>query len=156
VTASWRLSRIWTCIVIALWLLTGLLPLYLLELTHEYKGPVGGIVAFLNEHANPGDMVAISYEDLPIKFYTKLRVIGGYAGDDLALVKQAKWIIPRKSGNSKLRDYLLQEVAQRNFKKIELDGYPDIGFENRESPYEHEFETATGKAPVFVYERVQP
>lgn len=156
VTDLWRGSKTWTIVVVTLWLLTGLLPLYLLELTREYKGPVRGIVTYLNEHAHPGDMVAISYEDLPVKFYTKLRVIGGYTEEDLSLAKQAQWIIPRKHGNSWARDYLLREVPLERYRKIVLDEYPDIGFENRESPYEHQFMTARNEGPVVIYERVQP
>ncbi len=40
---------------------------YLYEITHHYYGPIDGIVKFLNKNARPGDTVAITYEDLPLK-----------------------------------------------------------------------------------------
>ena len=156
VTETWRSSRVWACVVVAAWLVTGLLPLYFHEMTQEYKGPVRGIVTYLNEHAHPGDTVAITYEDLPIKFYTKLRVVGGYTGDDPALVKQARWVIPRKYGVPGVEKYYRQEIASGQFKKIELADYRDTGFENRESPYEHNFATPAGARPTVIYERIAP
>ena len=154
-TSSWRLSRVWTVCVVLIGLITSLLPPYLYELTRDYKGPIRGIVTYLNEHARPGDVVAIGYEDLSLKFYTKLRVLGGYTGEDLTPAKQARWVIPRKHGNSPVRDYLLKEVPLRHYRKITLDGYPDVMFENRESPYDHRFITDTHEGPVEIYERVE-
>ena len=156
VVECWRSSKSATCAMVVFWLLTGLLPNYLFEFNHEYKGPVGGLVRYLNAHAQAGDLVAIGYEDLPLKFYTKLRVIGGYAGDDMAQASEAKWIIPRKYGNPDLRDRL-QAIADKGpYRKIVLEDYPDDGFENRESPLEHNFATVKNQEPVFLYERISP
>ncbi len=151
----WQRSKGWAVAVCALWFLTGLFPLYLIELTQDYKGPIRGIVTYLNEHAKPGETVAIGYEDPCLKFYTKLRVLGGYTGEDLAPAKQAKWVIPRKYGNQPVRDYLLREVPLgQHYKRIVLDGYPDVPYENRESPHEHRFFTDKEEEPVVIYERI--
>jgi hypothetical protein len=65
-------------------------------------------------------------------------------------------VIPRKYGNPPVRDYYLRELPLDQYRKIVLDGYPDVTYENRESPHEHKFMTVTNEEPVVVYERVQP
>ena len=65
------------------------------ELTHDYDGPVEGIVRFLREHAREGDVVAMVHGDLPVKFYTGLRVVGGLTGEDLSDVERARFIALR-------------------------------------------------------------
>jgi 4-amino-4-deoxy-L-arabinose transferase-like glycosyltransferase len=152
---SWQLNkRVWTTVVVLGWLLTGLFPQYLYELTHEYKGPIRGIVTYLNNHAHPDDIVAINYSDLPVKFHTKLRVVGGYTGEDLAPITSADWVIPRNCGNDELLDYMIKNVPWDRYEKIVLEGYPDVCFENRESPRQHHFWTATRADPVVIYRRI--
>ena len=38
--------------------------------------PIEAIVRFLEESASPDDLVVMTYGDLPVKFYTGLRVVG--------------------------------------------------------------------------------
>ena len=76
--------------------LSGNITSYLYEITHAFNGPIKGITTYLAEHGKPTDTVAVTYGDLPIKFYTNMRVVGGLAGDDLSVAKDAEWIILRK------------------------------------------------------------
>lgn len=130
-------------------------PDYLYELTHHYVGPVDGIVTYLGKHARKGDVVAITYEDLPVKFYTGLRVVGGLTGEDLTPAKRADWIIIRKylaSDNElEVRNYLLAEVPLREYTPIRIAA-PDIPFENREEPGAHLFRTVR-EDPVIILHR---
>ena len=72
------------------------LPDFFSEITHDYNGPMEGIVAFLRQNAAQGDTVVITNEDLPLKFYTNLRVVGGLTGENLTPYLSAKWVIIRK------------------------------------------------------------
>lgn len=132
---------------------------YAYELTHNYKGPLEGIVRYLNKHAKPGDIVAITYEDLPIKFYTNLRVVGGLTGEDLTPAKTADWVILRShlicNKDSLVSDYILNNVPLKEaYRMIELP-YPDTAFQNRESPQEHMFKTATDEQKVVIYQKMK-
>ena len=48
-----------------------------------------GIVSYLSENAEEDDVVAITYGDMPLKFYTDLRVVGGLTGEGLSPAKNA-------------------------------------------------------------------
>lgn len=129
---------------------------YLYELTHDYNGPIEGIATFLNENADKDDVVAITYGDMPLKFYTDLRIVGGLTGEDLAPAKEADWIIIRKhvisDKDMNVRNYLISNIDPQGYQKIELD-YPDAPFENRESPYEHLYRTASDYPRVTLYKK---
>jgi 4-amino-4-deoxy-L-arabinose transferase-like glycosyltransferase len=136
------------------------LPSFYYELTHDYNGPVGGIVKFLKANAKPGDTVAITYEDLPLKFYTPLRVIGGMTGEDLNPALNADWVIIRKyvinplpGGDLKLRKYLLHYLNRDNYQPIRINS-PDIPFENRESLEYHQFRTAQDEDMVVIFKKI--
>lgn len=131
---------------------------YAYELGHDYDGPIEGIVEFLKQRANPGDVVAITYGDLPVKFYTGLRVVGGLAGDDLQPALQARWVVLRRhtiaDKDAAVRDYLTSHLSAADFRIHRLP-YPDLPFENREAPGEHLYRTVHGYFPVIVLERIR-
>jgi len=143
--------------VVAALLATGSLQRHLYELSHDYDGPIEGIVRFLEAHAEPGDVVAISYGDMPLKFYTRLRIVGGLTGEDLAPARQARWIIIRRHNNTEEDTRVKRELR----KIVEAGGYrahaldvPDTPFENRESPDVHRFRSAPKRMPpVLVFEK---
>ncbi len=157
----YRASRLAAALLVALWLAQSRLDRHLLELRHDLVGPITGIVEFLDARAQPGDLVAISYEDLPLKFYTPLRVIGGLTGEDLSDAARADWIIVRRHRNTQA-DGEVQERL-RGVLRANPGGYvrhelraPDTAFENREDPRLHRFLSAHARHPrVVVYERVR-
>jgi 4-amino-4-deoxy-L-arabinose transferase-like glycosyltransferase len=130
---------------------------YCYELMHDYDGPIEGIVRFLEENASPDDMVAMTYGDLPVKFYTGLRVVGGLAGEDLSVAEKADWVVIRRNTVSthdmRFRRYLLENLDPDRYRAITLDAV-DIRFENRESPYEHLYRTVRDGPKVVMLERI--
>lgn len=136
----------------------GPIPDYTYELTHRYEGPVEGMVRFLNRHAEPDDIIAVTYEDLPLKFYTRFRIVGGLAGEDLSPVKKARWIILRKyTVNDKdysVRQYITSNLPLHEYKKIRINS-PDIQFQNREGIEEHQFRTVENEDRVIIYQKVK-
>lgn len=123
------------------------MPDYYHEITHKYVGPVDGIVEYLNEHARKSDIVAITYEDLPIKFYTGLRVIGGLTGEDLNPARKADWVIIRQyqitERDKAVTDFLTANLPLMKAYRLITVPSPDIPFQNREDPAKHLFRTAT-------------
>ena len=129
---------------------------FLYELTHDYNGPVKGIAKYLQAHGKDSDTVLITYDDLPLKFYTKMRVFGGLTGELLDGAEKADWVIVRKyrvsSKEMPVRRFILANISLDDYERIIIH-CPDIPYENRESPREHLFKTAENKDPVVIYKR---
>lgn len=159
--ALFRESRVLAAAAVLALLATSSLGAYLGELRSDLDGPIEGIVAFLEQHADPQDVVAISYGDLPLKFYLPNRVIGGLTGEDLDELPRARWLIPRHHTNTeadrRVKRALLGELrrAPEAFVRHRLDA-PDLPFENREDPAIHRFAPAPPALPrVQIFERVR-
>ena len=126
------------------------------ELTHDFKGPMEGLVGYLQQYAQTTDTVTISYGDMPIKWYTGLHVIGGLSGDDMQKVDHARWIIIRKHPNCnpglKMANYLKAQLQKRQYQKIIIDA-PDTPYENREDPQNHIYRSAV-EDRISIYQRI--
>jgi hypothetical protein len=161
VGSLWQRSRGLAVAAVALWAYAGALGDHLYELTHDFDGPIEGIVFFLNQRAEEGDIVAISYGDMALKFHTDLRVLGGLTGEDLSDLPDARFVIVRRRSASqedarirKLLLEMLQESPSR-YRRYELP-FPDTLFENREDPRQRRFRTAPSDLPrVAVFEKVR-
>ncbi len=144
------------CVVI--FLLNQPLSDYYYELTHNFKGPMEGLVGHLRQYAQPWDTVAITYGDMPIKWYTGLYVIGGCTGENLEGASKARWVIFRKhivcDKDFAVGRYLITHVPWKQYRKIILDA-PDTPYENREDPENHLYRTADSEERVVIYERIQ-
>lgn len=134
------------------------MPDYVYELTHDYDGPIEGIVLYLKANAKKDDIVAVTHEDLPIKFYTGLRVVGGNTGEDLSPAKNADWVVLRLQVTAidvPALKYITSNVDVDKYEPITLVSYPDIRFENRESPEDHLFRTDQDAQPVMLFRRIE-
>jgi len=144
---------------------TVLFPLgeYLYEITHDFDGPIEGIVKFLGKKAKPDDRVFISYGDLPLKFYTALDIKGGQTGEDLSSWPPPDWIIIRsffrfsdrpamKKDADQMRDYLNTRIPKPEYRLMEIP-YVDIYWENIPEPLFHRFRTPKKGKRVQIWER---
>jgi 4-amino-4-deoxy-L-arabinose transferase-like glycosyltransferase len=150
-------SRVAALLFFALWLALSPIRGFVYEITHGFDGPIEGIVHFLKQRAQPGDTVAISYGDMPLKFYTQLRVIGGLTGEDLSEAAGAEWIILRRHQftgvDRQVKAALQAHLVPGEYLEYRLP-FPDTAFENREDPRMHRFRTAPRKHErVVVYGR---
>jgi 4-amino-4-deoxy-L-arabinose transferase-like glycosyltransferase len=150
-------SRMAMAACLCLVVLPGGLRGYLYEITHDFNGPVKGITRYLNRYGRPTDTVAVTYEDLPIKFYTRMRVIGGLTGEDLSPAKTADWVILRKhticSKDEAVKRYLDENLHREGYLPVTLQA-PDTPFENREDPALHRFRTDTTEDRVVILQRI--
>jgi 4-amino-4-deoxy-L-arabinose transferase-like glycosyltransferase len=124
--------------------------MYAQELTHDYAGPNEGLVAYLSAHAEPGQTLAINYEDLPLMFYSALRVSGGLSARGLSVEVQPDWVINRKHGP--YGELLMELVDGGSYERVEIP-YPDIRWENRPQPGEHHYLTVQDEDDVVLYWR---
>lgn len=127
---------------------------YLYEITHDFDGPVEGIVTYLKAHAKQSDTVVITYDDMPLKFYTNLRVLGGYTGEDLKPALTAEWIILRANPlGVEVGRYVADHVVHSDYEDIDIP-YPDTPTENREEPELHYYRTVTDAPLVNISRRI--
>ena len=156
--ASTRIHRALPILVIAVLIWRGQMPAYLSEITHDYDGPNEGIVNYLNAHAAESDIVAVNHENLPIIFYTGLRVVCAVSGRDCSDAKNAQWIVLRQGYCTKaeldMTHLLLDNMRKSKYLRITLD-YPDTPFENREDPERHYFRTQDAERRVTIYHRIE-
>jgi len=154
-----EVSRVAAALVFAVWLALSPIRDFVYEITHPFDGPIEGIVRFLEKQARPGDVVAISYGDMPLKFYTDLRVIGGLTGEDLSQAAGADWIILRRHSftgvDRQVKEALIAHVVPGEYREYRLR-FPDTAFENREDPRMHRYRSADDRHErVVVYGRVR-
>ncbi|MBI4549957.1 MAG: hypothetical protein HY714_03420, partial [Candidatus Omnitrophica bacterium] len=138
--------------------LRSMLAGYGYELTHEYRGPIRGIVEYLRRESRPGQRVAIAYGEAPLMYYLpELRIFGALAGENWAAesIEKADWIIPRQYTMVSMKafnEYLAARVNMAEYDKIEID-YPDYTFENIPEPEMHLFRTAGDRRKVMILRR---
>jgi hypothetical protein len=133
---------------------TGRMQDYLYEITHDYDGPIEGIVKYLKENAEKDDLVAISFGEVSLEFYTSMRVVGLRNDEDITPALQADWVILRKHWDSSRIRSFLEDLPRQGFESIPID-YPDLPFENIPEPTLHRFRTATDEQRVVIYRRVR-
>ncbi len=130
---------------------------YFYEITHDFDGPIEGIVKYLNANGEADDTVVITYGDLPLKFYTGMRVLGGFTGEPLEPIKSADWVIMRKTiiceKDLLTHQYIRKNINLEDYNKITID-YPDTPFENRENPMLHQFRTVRHEDRVVIYQKL--
>jgi Dolichyl-phosphate-mannose-protein mannosyltransferase len=137
------------------------------EITHDFRGPIEGIVGHLRTAARPGDRVLISYGDLPLRFYTALEVRGGQGCQSLAGWPAPEWVVVRyfyqfiryapggKEDGERLARYLKSEVTQPRYRIVDL-AVADTVWENIPEPDHHYYRAPRQWTNVRLYEKVRP
>ena len=132
---------------------------YFYEITHDIGGPLKSTCQYLNEHARPTDMVAISSGDMTLKFHTPLRVVGGLSDEDVAEAPNADWIVLRRyhmDGERSVSEAILHGIRRQEWQEIALNA-PDTIIENREAPDWHRYRPVRATAaPVILLHRITP
>jgi hypothetical protein len=131
---------------------------YLAELGKTIEDPEWAIAQYLDAHAKPDDVVLVSYGELPLQFYTKLRIRGGVSG--LPIPDEPDWIFlrhkimsmtPGKDGDvlRYIREKLVikktingREVHElkKGYRAVDLPG-KDFHLGNCPEPSTHYFDT---------------
>lgn len=135
------------------------LKLYLTELFSGYPDVNANVIAFFKENARPGDTLLAEYGDLPLQFYTGLRVLGGLQGPP-APDEKPDWVLVRRAVRVN-RDRLLFPARafvhtldlDKDYERIELP-WPDEDFGYRADPYYHSFiPMEAPRLPLTVYRK---
>lgn len=127
------------------------------EISTPYDGPLETVSLYLNSNADKNDIIYMGgYGDLPIKYYTNLRVIGGECRDSLDEINKAGWVIIRKNTNyrpdKESKKCALDNLDLSHYEKITLNA-ADTLFENRENPSLRHYGTPEEKEKVTLYKK---
>ena len=117
---------------------------FLTELFSDYPDVNQNLIDFFNSHAQPGEVILVSYGDLPLQFYTPFQVTGSLQGR--LPLDSPDWVVKRiytRYGRgyylNKSEDYILRHLdLSKDYQKISLR-FPDDFFGNRPDPYYHRF-----------------
>lgn len=112
---------------------------FLYELTHPYDGPLEGVARFLVRNARREHTVYIDFEDLPLQFYTDLKVRGGLQG--IPYQGHPEWIVSRSNREWPAVTALRKFAAREGYVPIVFPDHPDTRWENREDPFSHFYRT---------------
>ena len=120
------------------------------ELTHAYRGPMEGIVAYLREHGESGQTVKIPYDDRTLMFYTQMTV---ERPTQFLQESYPEWVVIRRDwipGEFFRSDYV--QRIEATYDRIDVDA-PDILWQNREDPGSHHFRTVRDAPRVVIYRK---
>jgi hypothetical protein len=126
---------------------------YAYELTHNYLGPISGVILYLHEHARTGEVFVTSYEHFPLMFYTDLEVYSTRSLANPAIlpdwVQIHGWEPPVFSERLARALHNPEEYQQAPVMAHELP------YENTPEPNWHQFRTWTDGPLVVLFRRVR-
>jgi len=137
---------------------------YLYEITHQYRGPLNGIVEYVKKHGGKDDTFLMNHEFASFAFHTNFRRIY-----EIPFPESPDWIILRKSSpfgsvlkktietrieikkkEDFYRDYIFDYIKKNNYQKIVLD-YPARYGNNVFEIQIHQFKTPQSDRNVVIY-----
>ena len=135
---------------------------YWKEVKNEsFIGPMESMVNFIQKEVDPSSKVAISFGDLPLKYYLpNYKIYGGLAGDLPENLDDMDVIVVRRNSIDKMDQKVqirLYEYIQANSDKFQpyTLKVEDTPFQNRETLTEHYYETVPVTNPLVLYKRNQ-
>jgi hypothetical protein len=131
---------------------------FVYELGGSFAPPERSLSDYLRIHARPTDVVLTTYDDLPLQFYTGLRVTGGLQGQPLP--DDPDWIVLRQTILS-LEPGKDLDVLRFVQTRIELRRYRPVDFRHRDytlgnnpDPRFHLFRAPDRAPPLLLLHRV--
>ena len=115
------------------------------EITHPFPEPIKAASDYLNVNARPGDLLLVTYPDLPFMFYTPLTVFGGSSGAHRFRPEDARWVLLRDEAEK-----ALWPLDFSRYERIELPA-PNAPWGNRPDPGIHYYRPPRTPNPAVVY-----
>ncbi|GAB6037063.1 hypothetical protein JCM15519_16220 [Fundidesulfovibrio butyratiphilus] len=139
------------------------LKLHVTEILCGYPDVNRALIEFFNKNAKPGQTLLAEYGDMPLQFYTNLRVIGGLQGP-VNPDEKPDWVSLRRDVRVNrdgllfgARDFVVKNLdLERDYERVPVDT-PDETFGNRADPYFHAFlSPGAPQSPLVLYKRKEP
>lgn len=120
---------------------------YFRELTHDYEGPVEGVIRYLAEHARPEDTVVTSYEHFPLLFYTDLNIEREYTPD--AGKGRPEWLFLHSARSVQLLAAVERAGDVSKYERAPVHAH-ELDWDNIPEPYWHRFVTPKDRKKVVL------
>ena len=135
---------------------------YAAELTRDYDGPLEGVWRAIDERAEPGEVLVVTYEHFPLMFHTDLDVRRDF---ELAgLDEPPQWILVHSPRAPRFEPAVWDAVTNGSsmplgdgrtvrYARVDLD-VVELPWENIPEPYWHRFVTeppGPGRPPPMLY-----
>jgi 4-amino-4-deoxy-L-arabinose transferase-like glycosyltransferase len=125
---------------------------YAYELTHDYLGPIGGVILYLREHARAGEVFVTSYEHFPLMFYTDLKVYSTRSDANLSILPD--WVLIH-GGAPAFSERLVRALQNpEEYRRVSVMAH-ELPFENTPEPNWHQFRTWTDGPLVVLFHRAR-
>ncbi len=126
---------------------------YLQEVTHDYVGPIEGVVSYLRAHARSNENIVTTYEQFSLMFYTSQKVYSSYAGNGIP--EFPDWVLIHGSQPLYISSVLARALEDPSlYQKVPVPAL-EFSYENIPEPAWHRFTTPTNGTAVALYHRVQ-
>jgi hypothetical protein len=127
---------------------------YIQEVTHEYVGPITGVVRYLRSNANSNETMLVTYEQFPLMFYTDLKVYSAQAGKDIP--ECPDWVLIHGPSNPTLPEKLIQALRNpAQYQRANVDVH-EYAWENAPEPSLHQYLSPNAGPLVILFHRVGP
>jgi 4-amino-4-deoxy-L-arabinose transferase-like glycosyltransferase len=130
---------------------------YLHELIHPPRDPERVVAAYLDDHARPEDVVMATYGDLPLQFYTGLKIVGGLQGGPLPV--DPDWILirqfmmgPEQGKDSDVFQFIRSRIDPALYRMVRLEA-KDFKLGNAPDPEFHLFREPEAGPPLLLLHR---
>lgn len=139
------------------------LKLFVTELVSGYPDVNRNLIRFFQTQARPGDLILITYGDLPLQFYTPYQIFGGLQGN-IPPYRPPDWVVPRWDIRWN-RAYQLHDSEKYIKERLSLGSdyqaihlpFADEIFGNNPDPYSHRFIPASKPlAKLCIYKKLRP
>jgi hypothetical protein len=131
---------------------------FLFEIGHHFDAPEYVLARYLVRHARADDVVLTTYDDLPLQFYTPLRVAGGLEGRQLPdapdwLIRR-RWIMSGEPGKDNDSAVLIDRLVKSgNYEKVNL-GHLDHQLGTNPDPVHHFFRNPEFGPPILMFRKI--
>tara|TARA_Y100000310_G_C20696421_1_gene826055 strand:- start:349 stop:1905 length:1557 start_codon:yes stop_codon:yes gene_type:complete len=123
---------------------------YLYEITHDYDGPIEGIVEYLNLEGDENSIVFSNNWYFSIPFYTNMKILSPFQYKNTSLTPDFIVVNFPNRRDVEIIDYLVTYAEENNYRKVTLP-YPDLTWDNRPVIWYHKFWTQPIEIPVTIY-----
>ncbi len=140
-------------------LLSRPLASYCSELLFGARGTVDTLVEFFQTEGKAHELVLTNYEDMPLKFYTSLQVMGGLTGQNLTAAQNADWIVLLQHAYTSSKraaivpQFVESHVDRTHYTQI-LFKASDSMLQSREDPEGHSFRTPQEPPYLRIFRRI--
>lgn len=120
-----------------------------------YEDRLTDLLKYFKDNARPGDILLSWDPELPLAFYTNLKIVDARLAPD-PFHPAPRWILPRSATGDLNETHNLPDALKPYYEKITLMVHDSAQIDNIPEPDAYELQTATSMSPFVIYELKEP